>query len=336
MERAAFMRGNFGLMSHWLYQRVDAGAQPGTMQEKAEEWNARVEAFDVKRLASQLASTGARWFILTIGQNSGFYCAPNPVYDRLVGHPVSTCSRRDLFKDLALALQPHGIRLIAYLPSGAPDTDPQAMERLQWRDLALRDENGAYLRGPNGTRRYEVTPENRQAEFQWKWAEVIAQWARQWGPLCAGWWVDGAYYGDAMYNFAQEPNDHTLARALRAGNPQAALCFNTGICRTEKFSLLSEEEDYTAGELNSFLYAPFGTKHVPQEIVQAKVGHAQLHLLSFLGGNWGQGPAPRYPAELTCAWTNYIRSNGGAVTWDVPTTATGEIPEAFLSLLQKL
>ena len=36
-------------------------------------------AFDVTRFADDVARTGATWVILTVGQNSGYYCAPNSV-----------------------------------------------------------------------------------------------------------------------------------------------------------------------------------------------------------------------------------------------------------------
>jgi hypothetical protein len=59
-------------------------------------WNEQVDAFDVAGLVDQLASTGAKCLLFTIGQNSGHCCAPNATCDRIVGITPSKCSRRDL------------------------------------------------------------------------------------------------------------------------------------------------------------------------------------------------------------------------------------------------
>lgn len=322
-ERAKWMRGNFGVMSHWLYQPVDTPFIAGDPEELAANWNDRVDKFDVERLAEQLAAVGAKWFIMTVGQNSGYYCAPNPVYDELVGNAISTCSRRDLFADIAIALKGRGIKTIAYIPSGAPDTNIQACERLNWENGHYLDEKGLV-----------VYRENHRLEiFQRKWERVVAAWAERWGELCAGWWVDGVYFADQMYRFDAEPNFHSFAAALRSGNADAALCFCTGIIRADHLEPTCDEEDYSAGESGSYLYTPFDRYWSWDDIRSGKVGHTQFHVLNYLGINWGQGESPRYPNELAAAWTKYILSGGGSVTWDVPTTATGEIPKAFFDAL---
>ncbi|MCL2703222.1 MAG: hypothetical protein FWE91_06410 [Defluviitaleaceae bacterium] len=334
MKRAAFMRGNFGIMTHWLHTPVGTDPLTGGISELAAEWNARVDAFDVASLASQVNRTGAKWFILTIGQNSGFYCAPNPVYDELVGYPKSKCSRRDLFRDLAIELNKYGIKAIAYLPSGAPEYDLQAVERLEWKDGVMRDEKGEMLRAQFGFRLYDTT--HRLENFQRKWEDVITSWAKSWGNLCAGWWVDGMYYIENMYRTEAEPNYTSLARALRSGNPDAALAFNHGIQRMDAPFVLSAEEDYSPGELNSYMFTPFGRKKIPSDMAEGRIGHTQFHLLNYLGTNWGEGNEPRFPDELTVSWTKYILAAGGAVTWDVPTGAAGIIPERIVDTLSKL
>ena len=334
MNRAAFMRGNFGLMAHWLHTPVGTDPLSGDLNELVDEWNARVDAFDVQALAAQVSRSGAKWFILTIGQNSGFYCAPNPVYDELVGYVPSKCSKRDLFRDLAAELKKYGVKAIAYLPSGAPEYDRQAVERLEWKDGVMRDEDGVMLRAQYGFRLYD--PTHRLENFQRKWERVIAQWAQGWGDLCAGWWVDGVYYIEGMYKTQAEPNYASLARALRSGNPNAAIAFNHGIQRMDTPFVLSEEEDFSPGELNSFLFSPFGRGKTPADMADGRIGHAQFHLLNFLGTQWGQGTSSRFPEELALSWTKYILANQGALTWDIPVSATGDIPEAFITMLGKL
>ena len=333
MGRADFMRGNYGLMTHWLHSPVDSSVEDDNLSVLVKEWNVRVEAFDVEKLASQVAGTKAKWFILTIGQNTGFYCAPNAAYDEIVGYPESKCSKRDLFKDLAAELLKYDIKTIAYIPSGAPDKDYQAMEHLEWTDATMRDENGQMLRFSDGYRMYDKSADHRLANFQRKWERVISEWAKNWGNLCAGWWVDGVYFSDSMYKHEETPNFSSFAAALRAGNPNAAITFNPGIYRFDSPKILSELEDYSAGELNSLLFTPFGRVNGRADFAEGKIGTAQLHILSFLGGNWGQGPAPRYSEDLCRAYTKYIQDGGGGMTWDIPTGATGEIPADFMELL---
>jgi hypothetical protein len=104
-----FCEARWGVMTHYL------GAPPssaGGAELTAEMWNRQVNAFDVEGLANQLASTGAKYLLFTLGQNSGHYCAPNATYDRLVGITPSKCSRRDLAADLAEELKERDIRLL--------------------------------------------------------------------------------------------------------------------------------------------------------------------------------------------------------------------------------
>ncbi len=65
----------------------------------------RVNQFDVDALAAQLESVGAKYLVLTLGQNSGFMNSPNPTYERITGYqPGQRCSTRDLPLDLYRAL----------------------------------------------------------------------------------------------------------------------------------------------------------------------------------------------------------------------------------------
>ena len=138
-----------------------------------ENWNKAVDSFDVKGLADQLASAGAGYFVLTLGQNSGYYCAPNAAYDRLTGIAPSKCARRDLVADLSKALRARRIRLMVYLPAGAPDRDKEAMKALEWKPGQFP--LWTYMNGkPTGQ-------DDRFAAFQRKWETVIAQWSKQWG-----------------------------------------------------------------------------------------------------------------------------------------------------------
>lgn len=288
-----FMQAQWGVFTHFLTGDNVTPAQ----------WNKTVDAFDVKGLAQQLKAVGARYYFITLGQNSGHYCAPNATYDRLVGIKPSKCSRRDLVADLYDALHPLGITLMVYLPSGAPDRDKVAMERLEWRA-------GNY----------------RLAEFQVKWEAVVREWSRRWGKKVAGWWFDGCYYADAMYRHAEPPNFQTLAAAAKAGNPDSLVAFNPGVL--VPVVRHSEFEDYTAGEINDADQVPLPRRR--------RLAGAQWHMLSYLGTWWCGGDRPRYTDPQIISITKQINAVGGVVTWDVPIGPTGRIPEAFAAQLAAL
>src|SRR4051812_24615393 len=84
-DRAAWLRqARFGVMSHYLsdcIERNDPNARPMSV----ERWNNFIDHFDVNALATQLHEVGANYYLITIGQNSGYYLAPNATYDRIVG-----------------------------------------------------------------------------------------------------------------------------------------------------------------------------------------------------------------------------------------------------------
>ena len=286
-----FKAAGWGVFTHYL-----TGPEMS-----AEEWNRRVKAFDVAGLAAQLAEIGTKYYYITLGQNSGHYCSPNATYDSYVGIKPSKCSTRDLVADLYQALHPKGIKLLVYLPAGAPDQDPAAVERLEWHN------------GPH-----------RNREFQIKWEAVIREWSLRWGKKVAGWWFDGCYWPDEMYRFPDPPNFATFAAAARAGNPQSIVAFNPGVLNP--IISESEYEDYTAGEINE----P-GQVKCPGRWV----GKAQFHMLSYLGPWWAAAP-PRFSKDQVIEWTRGIIACGGVVTWDVPIQPDGHIPQEFVEQLKAL
>ena len=277
---------------HYLGEKPDLSA---------EDWNRRIDAFDVAGLARQLESVKAGYFFITLGQNSGHYLSPNRTYDRLVGISPSKCSRRDLVADLYSELEPRGIKLMVYLPSGAPDQDAIAVQKLEWQ------------RGPH-----------RNAGFQRKWEAVIQEWSMRWGAKVNGWWFDGCYWPNAMYRSPEPPNFSTFAAAARKGNPSGIVAFNRGVVLPIHSE--SPEEDYTAGEIDD-----------PLTVKNAEFWRdgAQFHMLSFLGGTWSRGPA-RFSDGEVLEITKRLVESGGAVTWDVPHDERGLIIEPFLGQLRTI
>jgi hypothetical protein len=297
--RAAWMaRARFGVMTHYL---ADWRQRTDNVPVSVDSWNELVDHFDVEGLAAQLSSVGASYHILTIGQNSGYYASPNETYGRLVGIQPGKLSRRDLIADMSAALEKRGIKLIVYLPSGAPNGDRIAREALDWQ-------NGAH---PN-------------LEFQAKWEQVIREWSLRWGTRVAGWWFDGCYWPNTMYRRPELPNFQSFAAAARAGNPASALAFNPGV--VPRLISITPHEDYTAGEASD----PGRV-----EIRRAEGGvldGAQSHVLSYLGTTWGMGD-PRFTAAQAVEFTTTLKKAGAAVTWDVPVQRNGLIAGPFLEQL---
>lgn len=287
-------------------------------QTAVDEWNTRVDAFDTAALAAQLAATGAKYYFITIGQNSGHYCAPNETYDRLSGVAPSKCSKRDLIADIAAALEPHRIRLMVYLPSGAPAEDKEACRNLEWRWGHQEDWPGG------GALRKE-----RLAEFQSRWEAIIREWSLRWGKNVHGWWIDGCYFADDMYRAPDAPNFASFAAALKAGNPDSLVAFNPGvivpvICH-------SEYEDYTAGEIADE-FPVHGSGRPLGRWVERDGHRAQFHILSYLGEFWGNATR-RFTDDMAAAYTRHINAHEGVITWDVPITPAGTIPQDFVDQL---
>jgi len=300
--RAAWMpEAQWGVMTHYL---ADWQARSNNLTMSVDQWNKMVDGFDVEGMAQRLQSVGARYYQISIGQNSGYYLSPNAAYDKIVGIQPSKCSRRDLIADLYEALNKRGIKLLVYLPSGAPAGDKVADAALEWR-------NGPV---PN-------------KEFQAKWEQVIREWSLRWGKKVAGWWFDGCYFPNSMYRSPDAPNFASFAAAARAGNPNSAVAFNPGV--VYRMLSLTPYEDFTAGEIDKPELVTI------RRTVDGKVDGTQIQMLSYLGETWGRGE-PRFTTDQVIAFTKKVRDAGGAVTWDVPVALDGSISKPFLDQLAAL
>ena len=298
-DRAAWMKdARWGVMTHYL---ADWKARDFHLTMSVDQWNQLVGGFDVETLAKQLESVGAKYYIITLGQNSGYYLSPNFMYDHYVGIQPSKCSRRDLVAELSDALGRRNIKLVLYLPSGAPGGDRVARKGLAYD-----------------------TEDPRKAEFQLRWENVIREWSKRYGKKIAGWWFDGCYTPNAMYRYPDPPNFESFAAAARYGNPDAAVAFNPGVF--PRITPMSPYQDYTAGEIND----PAGVD--PHYLADGKVDGAQIHVLSYLGRTWGTGD-PRFTTEQVTEWSRKVNGFGGAITWDTPVQLNGTIAQPFVEQL---
>ncbi len=261
-----FRDAKYGVFMHFL-----PGDDRGLLQ---------VKQFDVDALAKQLETAGAKYFVITLGQNSGYFISPNGTYGRYTGYaPGEKCSTRDLPLDLFRALQPRGIKLMLYLPCQAPNRDARAQ-----RAFGLRE--GA-------------ADQPLSLEFAGKWAEVIQEWADRYGERVAGWWFDGGY----QHIQFSEAIARVYEKAVKHGNPKAIATFNPGV----RVIHYTEAEDYTAGELNE----PFG--NIP---ASRWLGGSQWHALTYLGSQWGRRDT-RHPTRAWVDWVQAVVAREGVVTLDL-------------------
>lgn len=253
---------------------------------------------DVDAICDQLKDVGASYFLLSVGQNSGYFIAPNDKYSSIVTlKPEMRATERDLIMEFALALKERGIKLMVYT-SAAP---PSGMKR----------DNDEFLMGDNSYN------SRRSAML---WSMVIREWSLKYGDLISGWWVDGAYAD-------QNPYEDILAmyvNAMKAGNPNAVVALNPGIVIAER----GELADYTAGETDY----PFGSDDLslitnPDNWMTPehnKVSEdVQWFMLTFLDKGWCHNGGPRkqlYDKELWGQYVKTVLDQGGAICLDVKFT----------------
>ena len=185
-------QAGWGVMFHYVYGSRHMNA------EGPEDWNKLVDSFDVDGLADQLAAVGAGYLLLTIAQHPPMN-APNSVFDRHVAAPRPVTTGRDLFADVAGALEKRGMSLMAYSTYFAP---------CQEFDEGKSDEDQTYP--------------------DW-WPEGLAKYSRRWGQKVRGWWFDGQRGNEEL--------NRRLAEAARTGNADAILAYNKphGFQRNSKY-----------------------------------------------------------------------------------------------------
>jgi len=292
--------GGYGFFLHFLSENCQ-----GNIPMTPARWNAITELVDVDLLAEQVHSGGASYFFITLGQNSGYYCAPNPTLDRLCGRSKngSHSSRRNLVTDLADALQKYHIPLGVYLPCHAPAHDNAAMVALHgipsWDYHLWSPADQAGL-----THYAEKDP--RLKSFLRNWELIVEDWSRQFGNKIFAWWFDGCFYRKKLYDFPDEPNFISLAKAAKRGNAKALFAINAGVERNPQ--KITDCEDYTAGETND-----------PENCccVKPLVDKIRYHVLTFAGSDWHTLPF-RYNAKRMAAISANIINGGGCVSWDLP------------------
>jgi len=265
----------------------------------------QVQKYDVQTVANQLEQIGAKYFVFTIYQNSGYFNAPNTYYDQVTGYaPGERTASRDLPLELAEALALKNIKLILYVTAQTPNRDARAQQAFGLepapRDLPIH------------------------MEFATKWAKVLEEWSLRYGEKVAGWWVDGSY---AWVGFNEEIASQ-YSTALKRGNPHAIIAFNPGVKKPEW-----KTSDYTAGEIN----LPFEV-----DVTSQFKNGQQMQILTFLGDRWGADNC-RFSDEQWIDWVTRVTSQKGAVTLDAapnlghhPNSPIGTINDRQLQQLRAI
>ncbi|GAA0928919.1 MULTISPECIES: ricin-type beta-trefoil lectin domain protein [Streptomyces violaceusniger group] len=305
-------QGKFGVMEHYLAEGCPAGCDlsdyPDNMPTVAQ-WNDRVNHYDVDGVVKQLKSVGAGWLQIAVGQNTGYYNAPNATFDQLVpptADHASRLSQRDLIKELGPALHKEGIKLIVYLTDDPIARDDYARKKLGGDSQATGEPNATY---------------------QENWLKVVKTWSQQWGTDVDGYWVDGSYYDNL------EPFYDKMATNLRSGNPNAILSFNAGYWKP--LASVTTQSDFTPGET--------GTGDWPRPMDGRWVDNRGTQMLRQYFGiaqtTWG--PLPDEPMTFSddgiIGHTLDINRVGGAMTWDVGyDRSNGHISDLAMQQLKKV
>lgn len=284
-----FHDAGFGIMVHYL---KDIFAPDGG----SKEWNAAVESFNTESFAAKVKEAGAGFVMFTLGQNSGYYCSPNAVFDRTVGiEPGELCSNRDLPGDLIKELNKYSIPLILYLPANPPVSNKLISEKFRYsykKDSATSQYNQPVLE------------------------DMIREWSLRYGKGVRGWWFDGLYKWNAIrstrMDMSLKHNISTHTLAAKAGNKNSIVTYNYGF---GKIQVNTPYCDYSSGEKQTIDEIP-SSRWVEDGV--------QWFLFTYLGEKWG-GKGQQFTTEELVDKAGKIVENGGVLCLEVVTDAKGNI-----------
>lgn len=215
-----WMAGNFGVSVHWTSKSTPLTG-PETDYETA------VNDFNVPKFVKTLKSIHAKHLIFVTTHAEHKLPMPHPILDML--QPGLTTGR-DLIGELADALEKADIDLILYYNHCCNGKNFEWKERIGYTsgDLDL---------------------------FAARICLIVEYIARRYGRKIKGWWFDSGYALDnsnPTHQWVSTDMDgwrfpwEALNEAAKTGNPNAAVCFNSG-CNQNV--LYSYHQDYSAGEI---------------------------------------------------------------------------------------
>lgn len=291
----------WGVFNHFLYGAPGGGIGIAIGDT---DWNKRVEALDVEKIAENLHEMGAGYYFITMMQGTKHMIAPNKMYDEIAGIKAGdACAKRDLIEDLYQALSKYDIDLYLYYTGDGPYKDEEIGEKFGF-----------------------IEPrKNVSKEFVNKWASVLKEYSVRYGDKICGWWIDGCYdffgYNDELLK--------TYYDAIKLGNPDAIVAFNNGV--KEKLYRWYQHEEFVSGEFNDFIYIP----------KSRFIDDAQAHILAPLGvspdgnewGGWGASGV-KYDKEYMLDYIKKVNEKGGVVTVDIKINSDGSFDEEQMKSLK--
>ena len=291
-------KAKYGIMFHFvpnLHRHFGAKRKQWT----SESWNAWVDAVDVEKVAEQAKEIGAGYFILSIGQGGGFYCAPNPIIEKHWGVEPGQCgSRRDLPMDFYHALKKRNIPLMLYTSTENYLLPGVHSEKAGW--FKTRD-NKATKGSPEGAAHT---------------LEAIQWYADHYGDKVTGWWLDGL--AELVPNYRVD-----MHKAVLHGNPNAVV--------TSASHTLS---DFLHGHCTADWKRQ--QKYLPEYGRWDETYQIQWHAFQYLGRSWGERSKARSTESIVNYATNVIKA-GGIITFDVGTfdePKKGAVEGPFLEILE--
>ncbi|MBR7133611.1 MAG: dockerin type I repeat-containing protein [Clostridia bacterium] len=289
-----FMAGNYGIFMHYL--------PSGDAKTDLEAWNEQVASFNVDTVAMQAHEAGAKWVTITLTQSNGFYCIPmdDEAIVEAFGGNYGVDAENDLVLKLYEALSEYGIKLMLYWIPGAPSGEDEVA-------VSIATSLGATEKASDGNYVLNDTTVEKMSTVM----EVVS---RRYGDMVAGWWIDSCY---ERVGFSED-YANLEAAALRAGNPDAVIAFNSGISGDKPEDVRYACESYAAGEICN--YGNLDTVSIYDYSATGRwtpKGY-QKHYLTFLGENWGDSNAERYDTnELVAHVTENLLKKGCALSLDV-------------------
>ena len=276
-------------MFHYLSSNIVPEGGP-------KEWNDAVNSFDAEAFALNAHEAGAGFVMVTLGQNSGYYCSPNAAFDSVVGvRPGELCSVRDMPMDMIKALKKYNIPVILYLPSNPPVNNRLVSEKFRYplgKDSATSQYNQPIL-------------EN-----------MIREWSLRYGTDVKGWWFDGLYEWNAIrstrMDMSLKHNISTHTLAAKAGNKKSIVTYNYGF---GKIHVNTPYCDYSSGEKQTIDEIP-SSRWVEDGV--------QWFLFTYLGEQWG-GKGQQFKTEVLTEKAKQIVDNGGVLCLEVVVDAKGTI-----------
>ncbi|KAA6327973.1 hypothetical protein EZS27_023086 [termite gut metagenome] len=239
-----FYEAKYGLSHHLLKEFIERSFTPVQEQWDASKqtWSQFIDQFNVQEYAKQVNETGAKFILLTLNQNSGYYNTPVAAYDKYMrqagllkdedDNPMT--SKRDLPGEIMDELAKYGIKVMLYHPSNPPN-------RSHWKgnDFRVTSEVFHYTPGQNGA------PGDTARQVL---NEIISELGARYGEKLAGFWFDGFYKEPASVYLDMNNvyNISDFANAAKKGNPYRIIAYNTGW--GAPFRKSTPYSDYSAGE----------------------------------------------------------------------------------------